>query len=88
MHYFFQVWMQAFGTPDMVFYKLYVACKELKKYLHAVSDIKSTKYVADVLMALRCVVYKATLQTCQQCFAVAVCMDQTRLHQKIIAGNS
>ena len=56
MHYFFQVWMQAFGTPDMVCYKLYVACKELKKYLHAVSDIKSTKYVADVLMALRCVV--------------------------------
>ena len=32
--------MQAFGTPDMVFYKLYVACKELKKYLHAVSNLR------------------------------------------------
>lgn len=31
--------MQAFGTPDVVFYKLYVACKEVKKYLHAVSCI-------------------------------------------------
>ena len=29
--------MSAFGTPDMAFYKLYVACKEVKKYLQAVS---------------------------------------------------